>query len=85
MGPINKHYAEKDAQIAAAVARSKAEHSGKLSDWGFRSERGGEYVGLVKAWPDKKTKTYVYDDDRLRPIKRKERAIALEESGQAPA
>ena len=42
-------------QVARAAAKLKAEHSGKPSDWGFRSKPGGEMVGVVVAKPSGKS------------------------------
>ncbi|TXH45721.1 MAG: hypothetical protein E6Q97_31010 [Desulfurellales bacterium] len=50
-------YERESMQIARAAAKLKAEHSGKPSDWGFRSKPGGEMVGVVVAKPNGKSET----------------------------
>lgn len=52
---MSKQYERESMQVARAAAKLKAEHSGKPSDWGFRSKPGGEMVGVVVAKPSGKS------------------------------
>ena len=52
---MGKKYERESMTVARAAAKAKAEHSGKPSDWGFRSKPGGEMVGVVVAKPNGKS------------------------------
>lgn len=45
-------FKDKSKEVAKEVAISKAQNSGKESDFGFRARKNGKMVGVVTAQPD---------------------------------
>ena len=57
-------FKDNDKDIAKRTAIAKAQHSGKPSDFPFRTKRGGGIVGVVTAQPDGTYRTTALKDKK---------------------